>query len=261
MEWNPELPKIQENINRRNKIDKAVDAAVLTPGTLVVGDTIGTLGAGVIPTGLSKEPIQPMTKATRKALNKAISHNKIDPDIRVISGRKALKEKGPVPAAMADLDLKTLDKNLDKAKTLKDVKKIKFLRNKKISLPQGANTEAALHELGHLKHYGSPARMMVSSTAKQLGKPVGAAAAVAGMLHEDTAKYVPVVAPAIGYGSTVAQELGANTFAVKEMARQKGFKAGLKALKKVTPYMATYLAAPLAVGGALYGLKRKIHDS
>ena len=259
MEWNPELPKITENINRRNKLDKALDAAVLTPGAMVVGSAGGGVVAQAIPTGLGKETIQPITKATRKALNKAMTHHKMDTNIKVESGRKAFKKQGPVPNARAQVDVKKLEKGIEQAKTIKDLNKVRYLKNQKISLPQGANTAAALHELGHLKHHQRPLRHILSTSTKAIGKPLGAVGAVAGMMHEDTAKYVPVVAPAAMYGSVIGTEAGANLFSAKEIARQKGFKEGLKAVKRLSPYMATYLAAPLAVGGALYGLKKKIH--
>lgn len=259
MEWNPELAKIQSNIARRNKVDKAIDAAVLTPGAMVVGNVGGDIAAQAIPTGIGKEKIQPLTKETRKALNKAITYHKMDSNIKVESGRQAFKKSGPVPHARANVDLKKLDKGEEKSKTLKDLSKVKYLKDQKISLPQGANTEAALHELGHLRHHQKPLRHMLSQSAKAVGKPLGAIGAVAGMMHEDTAKYVPVLAPAAMYGSLIGTEAGANIFSAKEITRQKGFKAGLKAVKKLSPYMATYLAAPLAVGGALYGLKKKIH--
>ena len=255
MEWNPELNKIQANISRRKKADKAIDAAVLTPGTMIVGEGAGSLAAQAIPTGLSKETVQPMSKAKKKMLNKAMQYHKMDQNIKVVTGRKALKSvTGMVPNAQAKVNQGKLIERLNKPKS-----KVKYLFDQKINLPQGGNIEAAMHELGHLKHHQRPIRHVISSSTGTIGKPVGAALAVAGMMHEDTAKYVPVVAPAIAYGSLVGTEAGANAFAIKEMTRQKGFRAGLKTIKKVAPYMATYLAAPLAVGGALYGLKKKIH--
>ena len=252
MKWSVELPKLQENVNTKRR-HQLVDAAVLTPGALVIGEGAGSLGAAVLPTGLKKEKVQSMSKAKRKMLSKAIAHHKMDPNITLRTGGAALKHsKGNVPNAQAVVVKEPYLKALQG-------KKIKYLKNQSINVPQGANIEAAMHELGHLKHHQKPWGHLVSTLSKAYGKPIGAVGAVAAMTNEQTSKYAPVVVPAVMYGSTVATEGGANAFAIKEMTRQRGFKAGLKTFAKVAPYMATYLAAPVATGAALYGLRKKIY--
>jgi hypothetical protein len=253
MKWDIELPKLQKNVNASRK-KQAIDAVFLTPGALVVGHHGGAEVASALPTGLSKEKVQPMSKAKRRMLTKAIHHRKMDPNIKIRTGAAAFKHsKGSyVPYATAEVAEKPYKKALEG-------KKVRYLRKQQINIPQGANISAAMHELGHLHHYGKPYRHLIASLAKSVGKPIGQIGAVAAMVTEDTAKYVPYVAPAAIYGGTLATEAGANVFAVKEVTRQKGFKAGLKTFKQVAPYMATYLAKPLAVGALLYGLKRKIY--
>jgi hypothetical protein len=266
MEWNIENLKLKHNRDggdsRKTKI---IDAIATTPAAMVAGGAAGSMGGSLVADTLNFGPIESANKSTTKMVTKAIQHHKLK--TKVFTGRDAVqeaikdKQPGTKGYATSSFDQKVFDPK--KAKNFKDVNSLyrAALKSTKVVVPSGGAKHVILHELGHIKQFHSPGRMVTNATLSKVVKPGGAAAAVALMSHEDTAKYAPIVAPIAMSAGELSMEGGASIFAAKEMARQKGTKAGLNtALKLVKPF-ATYLAKPVGVGVGLYGLKNYLYGS
>ena len=236
----------------KGKQSKPIDALLYTPGAFVAGHVAGDAVGKVVGAPLANQEVVPLTKETKKMLNSAIKKHKL-PNIMVTSGAEA-KNISPVGRAEVTFDTKSLKRSL------KSGKLPPTMGSAKLTLPHGKNVPEALHELGHAKHYlKNPVAGASIITAKKLGPLLGPAAGVVALSHEDLAKYAPA-AGFVAASGDLASEVGASGFAVKELARQKGFKSALKSLPFLGAALTTYLTKPLAVGAALYGTKKLIYD-
>ncbi len=243
---------------------KVIDAIATTPAAMVAGGAAGSLGGHFVSDSLNFGPTEASSRATEKIVNKAIKHHNLKTTVftGTNSVRQAIKDEQPGAKGYAGFayDETKMPKN---PKTLKEVTQgyRKALTSTKAVVPAGQAKHVLLHELGHVKQFHSPSRMVTNMALTKVVRPGGAAAAIALMSNETTAKYAPVVAPIAMYAGELSMEGGASIFAAKEMARQRGTKAGLRtALKLVKPF-ATYLAQPLGVGAGLYALKNYLHGS
>lgn len=235
----------------QGKKSRPIDALMYTPGAFVAGHFAGDAVGGLVGSSLVNQEVVPLTKQTKKMVNNAIKKHKV-PNVMITSGAEA-KKLSPVGKAEVTFDTKSLKRSL-KAGKLPST-----LGSAKLTLPHGKNIPEALHELGHVKQYlKNPVAGAAIMTAKMLGPVVGPAAAVVALSREDLAKYAPA-AGFIAASGDLASEAGASGFAVKELARQKGFKAALKSLPFLGAALTTYLTKPIAVGAALYGTKKLIY--
>jgi len=272
MKWDIENIKLKRNKDGANsRKAKIVDAIATTPAALVVGGAAGSVGGTLIADTINFGPTKPASKSTMKMLNKAKAHH--DLRAKSFSGKsaviQAMKDKIPRSRGYAaqSFDKKLYDKVFKKFRNNSTLKQRDFIKgyrrsikNSRIVVPSG-NKAVLMHELGHIKQFHSPARLLTHATLTRVVRPGGAAAAIALMANEDTAKYAPIVAPAAIYAGELSLEGGASMFAAKETARQKGVKEGVRtALKLVKPF-STYAMKPVGMAAALYGLKRHLYGT
>ena len=176
MEWNIENIKFKHNkdgVNSRKA--KIIDAVATTPAAIVAGGAAGGMAGSVVADTINFGPTEPASKSTTKILNKAIKHH--DLTTKVFTGRssvqQAIKDKQPGAKgyATASMDKKPMAKG--NPQNVKDLKKLyrKSLKGTKIVVPAGNAKHVLLHELGHVKQFHSPARMVTNATLTKVVRP------------------------------------------------------------------------------------------